>query len=94
MYGAATARVGRGQPGLIECGLQIARRNPIGLRVGPRSSRRRHRLGAELRDDLLPQLPCQLWMSGIDRVETQPRGAESIVVTTRAVTIEQAPNVE
>ena len=56
--------------------------------VRPRAADRRHRAGAQLADDLLPDLGVLGGTGGIDRVERQAGGLQPLVVAGDAVPVE------
>ena len=75
-------------PRAIDFRLEPARDGVIRGAVGTRPPRRRHRAGAELRDDALPHFCVCSRSRDVDRVEHQPGGAKLLVVAGDAVLIE------
>ena len=60
----------------------------VGRRVGPRPPGRRHRAGAQLRDDAFPHLGIGARVLDVERVERQPGGLQPLVVAGDAVPVE------
>ena len=77
--------------GPIERGLQPRRESAVGLGVRPRPARRRHRLRAQLLEDLLPDLGIGADVLDVDVVEGKVSGQQTLVVAGDAVTIQHRP---
>src|SRR5262245_35398210 len=85
MHRGDAARIRMGGPRPIDFLLQPARQRLRGGRVGPRAAGRRHRAGAKLADDLLPDLGIGADMIEIERVERESSGLESLIVATETI---------
>ena len=81
--------VGMGGGGPVELGLEIRDQPARRLPVRSRPARRRHHAGAQLADDLLPDVRVVAHAVEIEIVEGQPRRPQGVVVAGHAVAVEQ-----
>ena len=88
----AAPRVRPGQGHGVDLGLEPGGDGAIRGLGGPRAAGRRHRLCAELDDDLLPGLGVGADVRQVVGVEGQPRRAQPIVVAAHAVPVERGAN--
>ena len=90
MDGADAARVRAAPPtrDRSRCS-SAARHRAIGRRVRTRPSGRRHRAGAQLRDDLLPRLGVPPGASALEGFEVEAAGVQPLAVAADAVPIDQ-----
>ena len=88
-----------GAPGLgvgggdaVEGRLQRRGDGGVGVRLGPRPARRRHRPRAQLPHHLLPRGGMVAHAGGVHRVEGEPGRQEALVVAGDAVAVEDGAN--
>ena len=89
MVGPARIRLCGG--GAVEGGLQPRRERTVGRGVRPRAARRRHRLRAQLLEDLLPDLRVRADVLDVDAVEGEVSGQQTLVVAGDAVAVQHGP---
>ena len=88
MHGADAPGIRMREPRAIDRALEGGGGRVVRGDIGSRQSGRRHRTGAELRDDTLPQFRVSLRRGNVCRVERQPRRTKALVMTSDAVLVE------
>ena len=77
--------------GPVEGGLQPRRERAVGRGVRPRAARRRHRLRAQLLEDLLPDLRVHPNVLDVDAVQGEVPRQQTLVVAGDAVAVQYGP---
>ena len=90
---AGAARIRAGGRGAVDRGLQVAGHASVGRLVRPGSAAGRHRPGAQLVDDPLPDFRVSDRRRRIDGIERQAPGLQPRVVAGHAVAVEHRPRV-
>ena len=88
MDGANPAGIRVGFPRAIDLAFERTRHGAIRRRIRTRTSRRRHRTGAQLRDDFFPHLGIGARRREVQAIEIEPGGVELLVVAGDAVLVE------
>ena len=89
VHGADSSRLGMRRPRLIDLALDRRRDRPVRGGIGTRPPRRRHRLRAQLADHALPDFRIRARVRGVECIECESGGAESLVMAGDAVLIDE-----